>query len=89
MFIYYFLSQRDQDFDDSYDNLLRLGAIMGEVKPRGTPQEIIDGLEKKKYKEWKENAGEGEEVELRCCICLDEVSLLHRRRFCFLSRVAV
>jgi hypothetical protein len=63
----------DDEFDDSYDGLLRLGVLLGEVKGRGTPQEIVDALPTATYKEWS-NA---QDCETRCPICLDDVRLLH------------
>jgi hypothetical protein len=68
-----FVTQSDTEWDGSYDNLLRLGAILGEVKIPGTAPEVIAGLPTSTYQEW---AAKDEEVEIRCPICLDDVSLL-------------
>lgn len=70
------LSQRDEDFDASYETLLSLGGMIGEAKPRATPDHVIAGLENATYKEWATS-----ESDQRCPICLDDVS------FVFFSRV--
>ena len=62
--------QRDDEFDMSYEGLLSLSTLLGDVKPRGTPADIISSLPKGTYGEWK-TPGETEE---RCPICLDDVS---------------
>jgi len=56
----------DDEFDASYDGLMRLGALLGEVKSRATPQEVIEAMPHATYKEW---ATEGSDI--RCPICLD------------------
>jgi len=58
----------DDEFDESYDGLIRLGAILGEVKGRGTPQEVINGLPTATYKDWATDA----DCETRCPICLED-----------------
>lgn len=60
--------QHDDDFDDSYENLLNLAASLGDVKSKSTPQDILEKLEKGTYKEWKIADG-----DKRCPICLDDV----------------
>ena len=62
--------QRDEDFDTSYEGLLRLTSIIGEARPRGTPRDIIDGLPKGTYGDWAVSSS-----EKRCPICLDDVSI--------------
>ncbi|KIM43455.1 hypothetical protein M413DRAFT_68962 [Hebeloma cylindrosporum] len=59
--------QRDEDFDESYESLISLAATLGEAKPRGAPPEIVEKMEKGKYKDWKT-----EESDVRCPICLDD-----------------
>ena len=54
----------------SYEGLLSLSTLLGDVKPRGTPSEIVSSLPKGTYAEWA-TPGETEE---RCPICLDDVS---------------
>jgi hypothetical protein len=61
--------QRDEDFDASYENLLSLAATIGDVRPRHTPDHIINSLPSATFKEWR-NA----ESDQRCPICLDDVS---------------
>ena len=61
----------------SYEGLLSLSTLLGDVKPRGTPADIISSLPKGTYGEWV-RPGETEE---RCPICLDDV----RYRFVSLS----
>lgn len=60
----------DDEFDDSYDGLIRLGAILGDVRGRGTPEEVINALPTATYKEWSTEPN----CEIRCPICLDDVS---------------
>ncbi|KAI0325565.1 hypothetical protein GY45DRAFT_1260617 [Cubamyces sp. BRFM 1775] len=60
--------QRDEDFDFSYEGLLSLSSLLGDVKPRGTPADIIASLPKGTYNEWA-RPGTTEE---RCPICLDD-----------------
>jgi len=60
--------QRDEDFDESYESLISLAAALGEAKPRGAPSEVVEKMEKGKYKDWKT-----EESDVRCPICLDDV----------------
>ncbi|KIY50242.1 hypothetical protein FISHEDRAFT_13771, partial [Fistulina hepatica ATCC 64428] len=59
--------QRDEDFDQSYEGLLRLSAALGEARPLGIPEETISGMEYAKYKDWA-NA----DSDTRCPICLDD-----------------
>lgn len=64
------LQQRDEDFDTSYESLLSLAATIGEVRPRHTPDHVIELLPTAMFKEWC-NA----ESDHRCPICLDDVSV--------------
>lgn len=64
------VEQRDEDFDDSFENLINLTATMGEVKPKNTPAHVIEGLPSGLYKDW---ASPG--CDQRCPICLDDVRL--------------
>ncbi|KAF8266221.1 hypothetical protein EI94DRAFT_1586477, partial [Lactarius quietus] len=57
----------DEDFDTSYENLLSLAATIGEVRPRHTPDHVIELLPTAMFKEWR-NA----ESDQRCPICLDD-----------------
>jgi hypothetical protein len=47
-----------------------LVAALGEEKPRGAPSEIVEKMEKGKYKDWQM-----EMSDVRCPICLDDVSM--------------
>ncbi|KAI0281764.1 hypothetical protein BGY98DRAFT_908497, partial [Russula aff. rugulosa BPL654] len=58
---------RDEDFDTSYESLLSLAATIGEVRPRHTPDSVINSLPTGTFKEWR-NA----ESDQRCPICLDD-----------------
>ncbi|RPD79482.1 hypothetical protein L226DRAFT_455464, partial [Lentinus tigrinus ALCF2SS1-7] len=60
--------QRDEDIDMSYEGLLTLSSLLGDVKPRGTPAEIISSLPKGTYGDWVQPG----ETEERCPICLDD-----------------
>ncbi|KAJ7721164.1 hypothetical protein DFH07DRAFT_760584 [Mycena maculata] len=60
-------SQRDEDFDASYETLLSLGGIIGDAKPKATPDHVVAGLENATYKEWATA-----ESDQRCPICLDD-----------------
>ena len=62
--------QRDEDLDTSYEGLLSLSTLLGDVKPRGTPGDIVSSLPRGTYGEWA-RPGHTEE---RCPICLDDVS---------------
>ncbi|KAM0752281.1 hypothetical protein T439DRAFT_324353 [Meredithblackwellia eburnea MCA 4105] len=42
----------DDDFDSSYESLIRLSERLGDVKPRGVKQEKLEALTKFKYKDW-------------------------------------
>jgi hypothetical protein len=64
------IRQRDEDFDTSYESLLSLAATIGEVRPRNTPDHVINSLPSGTFKEWR-NA----ESDQRCPICLDDVSI--------------
>jgi len=70
------IRQRDEDFDASYESLLSLAATIGEVRPRHTPDSVINSLPTGTFKEWR-NA----ESDQRCPICLDDVSIQHYSRF--------
>jgi hypothetical protein len=63
------IPQRDEDFDASYENLLTLAATIGDVRPRNTPDHVIDSLPSATFKEWRDA-----ESDQRCPICLDDVS---------------
>ena len=63
------IPQRDEDFDASYESLLSLAATIGDVRPRHTPDHVINSLPTATFKEWR-NA----ESDQRCPICLDDVS---------------
>ncbi|QRV78416.1 ubiquitin-conjugating enzyme [Ceratobasidium sp. AG-Ba] len=58
---------RDDEFDDSYEGLLRLAARIGDAKPRGTPAEVIQAMPTGKYA-----SCQGAKAETRCPICLDD-----------------
>ncbi|KAF8664224.1 hypothetical protein AX16_000787 [Volvariella volvacea WC 439] len=58
---------RDEDFDESYESLLTLASMLGEVKPKHTPDHVISSLAKGLYREWKTA-----EADTRCPICLDD-----------------
>ncbi|KAI0700668.1 hypothetical protein C8T65DRAFT_580093 [Cerioporus squamosus] len=60
--------QRDEDIDMSYEGLLSLSSLLGDVKPRGTPADVLSALPKGTYGEW---ASPGATQE-RCPICLDD-----------------
>ena len=65
-----FIVQRDEDFDDSFENLTNLTAALGEVKPRNTPSHVIASLPSGKYCEWATPS-----CDQRCPVCLDDVSV--------------
>ncbi|CAE6413684.1 unnamed protein product [Rhizoctonia solani] len=58
---------RDDEFDDSYEGLLRLAARIGDAKPRGTPSEVIRSMLSCRYAD-----SDGARAEARCSICLDD-----------------
>ncbi|KAJ7178944.1 hypothetical protein C8R46DRAFT_619313 [Mycena filopes] len=58
---------RDEDFDGSYENLLTLGGMIGDAKPKATPEHVLAGLESASYKDWATA-----ESDPRCPICLDD-----------------
>jgi hypothetical protein len=58
---------RDDEFDDSYEGLLRLAARIGDAKPRGTPSEVIQAMPSGSYASCP-----GAKAESRCPICLDD-----------------
>ncbi|KAG8719615.1 hypothetical protein FRC08_002425 [Ceratobasidium sp. 394] len=58
---------RDDEFDDSYEGLLRLAARIGDAKPRGTPAEVIQAMPTGSYASCP-----GAKAESRCPICLDD-----------------
>ena len=64
------IRQRDEDFDTSYESLLSLAATIGEVRPRHTPDHVINLLPTGTFKEWRNS-----ESDQRCPICLDDVSI--------------
>ena len=64
------IRQRDEDFDTSYESLLSLAATIGEVRPRNTPDSVINSLPTGIFKEWR-----SAESDQRCPICLDDVSI--------------
>jgi hypothetical protein len=64
------IRQRDEDFDTSYESLLSLAATIGEVRPRHTPDTVINSLPTGTFKEWRNT-----ESDQRCPICLDDVSI--------------
>ena len=67
----------------SYEGLLSLSTLLGDVKPRGTPADIISSLPKGTYGEWV-RPGHTEE---RCPICLDDVRSLSYVCFEFRSLI--
>ncbi|KAF8519768.1 hypothetical protein BU17DRAFT_47449, partial [Hysterangium stoloniferum] len=58
---------RDEDFDSSYESLIRLAAMVGDAKPRGTSAHLLAALPTGFYKDFAEPEG-----ETRCPICLDD-----------------
>ncbi|CAE6382976.1 unnamed protein product [Rhizoctonia solani] len=58
---------RDDEFDDSYEGLLRLAARIGDAKPRGTPAEVVRSMLSCRYAD-----SPGARAEARCPICLDD-----------------
>jgi len=56
-------------WDDSYENLMRLAAQLGEARPRGVPTAIVANLPTGLYKDFQDDHGDA-----RCPICLDDVS---------------
>lgn len=61
--------QPDELFDDSYEALLSLSSMLGDVHSRATPEEVLATLPTGTFKDWKK-----EDSETRCPICLDDVS---------------
>lgn len=61
--------QPDELFDDSYEALLSLSSMLGEVRSKATPEDVITSLPTGTFKEWKKD-----DSETRCPICLDDVS---------------
>ncbi|KAG9311229.1 hypothetical protein JVU11DRAFT_8306 [Chiua virens] len=57
----------DELFDDSYEALLSLSSMLGEVRSRATPEEVIASLPTGTFREWKKA-----DSETRCPICLDD-----------------
>ncbi|KAF9531402.1 hypothetical protein CPB83DRAFT_761672, partial [Crepidotus variabilis] len=57
----------DDEFDDSYEGLLNLAATLGDAKPKSTPSDILERLEKGTFQQWKTH-----ESDKRCPICLDD-----------------
>lgn len=60
---------RDEEFDSSYENLMRLSEVMGDANPKKTSSAILESLEKAEYKDWA--TADSDE---RCPICLDDYS---------------
>ncbi|KAL0959357.1 hypothetical protein HGRIS_014612 [Hohenbuehelia grisea] len=58
---------RDEDFDESYEGLMRLAATIGEARPRRTPDNVLAELPTGLYKDWA-----NEDSDPRCPICLDD-----------------
>ncbi|CAG8531664.1 10560_t:CDS:10 [Ambispora leptoticha] len=58
----------DDDFDPSYENLIRLCERNGDVKPKCAPEDAINSLPTKLYS----GGGKGKNYEERCSICLTE-----------------
>ncbi|KAH9830177.1 uncharacterized protein C8Q71DRAFT_799512 [Rhodofomes roseus] len=58
----------DEDLDTSYEALLDLSGLLGDVRPRGLSEQTIATLPSGTYREW---ATPGE-TEDRCPICLDD-----------------
>ncbi|TFY60423.1 hypothetical protein EVG20_g7421 [Dentipellis fragilis] len=58
---------RDEDFDASYEALISLASTLGDVKPRCTPDHVINSLATGTYQDWA-NA----DSDQRCPICLDD-----------------
>ncbi|KAK0473411.1 hypothetical protein IW261DRAFT_693149 [Armillaria novae-zelandiae] len=59
---------RDEDFDDSYEGLLSLSSILGDV-PKATPADVISGMKTGLFKDWSTS-----DSDHRCPICLDDYS---------------
>ncbi|KAH0826344.1 hypothetical protein J3R83DRAFT_5299 [Lanmaoa asiatica] len=57
----------DELFDDSYEALLSLSSMLGDVRSRATPEEVIASLPTGTFREWKKD-----DSETRCPICLDD-----------------
>jgi hypothetical protein len=64
-------SQRDEEFDESYEALLSLSSVVGDARPRGTSPTVLNTMEKGKYADWATAEG-----DKRCPICLDDVRVL-------------
>ncbi|TFK69218.1 hypothetical protein BDN72DRAFT_768209 [Pluteus cervinus] len=62
-----YVLQRDEDFDTSYEGLMSLTAALGEVKPKNTPDKVVEEMEAAHYKDWATT-----ESDRRCPICLDD-----------------
>ncbi|KAF8195672.1 hypothetical protein K438DRAFT_1525290, partial [Mycena galopus ATCC 62051] len=58
---------RDEDFDASYENLLSLSSVIGDAKPKSTPEHVLTSLDTASYKDWATT-----ESDQRCPICLDD-----------------
>lgn len=46
------LSKDDDDFDTSYESLIRLQERLGDVKPKGVSADRLSALKQFKYKDW-------------------------------------
>ncbi|KAF9559948.1 hypothetical protein CPC08DRAFT_637153, partial [Agrocybe pediades] len=57
----------DEEFDDSYENLISLSQWLGDAKPKSTPSDILEKMEKAQYKDWATD-----DSDKRCPICLDD-----------------
>ncbi|KAH6904144.1 hypothetical protein BKA70DRAFT_1041774, partial [Coprinopsis sp. MPI-PUGE-AT-0042] len=54
----------DNEFDDSYENLL---ALTRDMRRTGTPQDVLETMESGVYKDWAQS-----DSDTRCPICLDD-----------------
>ncbi|PWN50206.1 hypothetical protein IE53DRAFT_106437 [Violaceomyces palustris] len=77
----------DDEWNDSYENLLRISAQLGDVQPKNAPGHVVNGLPKCRYDKWsggscKDVLAEadtgssetkaGKEKDTHCAICLEE-----------------
>jgi len=65
----------EDEFDSSYEGLLRLCERIGDAKPKGVPEDIIKTLPINTY-----IAGKSKTVEDRCTICLTDYEINDRLR---------
>ncbi|KAJ7595636.1 hypothetical protein C8J56DRAFT_774643, partial [Mycena floridula] len=61
----------DEDFDNSFEGLTQLSSIVGDAKPRATPQHIVTAMDTAFYKDWATS-----DSDQRCPICLDDYKSL-------------